>query len=437
MAFSLRGVHTPHRKNTANMTAVKMDPPNTVTLPVSMHIGKPATVVVKPGDKVFVGTLIAKEDGFVSSPVYSSVSGTVTKISDILVSSGQNVPAVIIDSDGEMQLDPEIAPPVISSKEEFVEAVKKSGIVGLGGAGFPTFVKLNTTAPIEELLINGAECEPYITSDSVTMTDRTEDIAEGIAALKKYLEPKKIVIGIEKNKPSAIKAMQKLSKETGDFTVKVLPSIYPQGGEKVLTYHVTGKQIPEGKLPIDVGCVVINSTTVATIGAYLKTGIPLVSKCITVDGSAVKTPMNVIAPIGTALSDVFEFCGGFSEEPKKIIYGGPMMGISVPSADVPVLKNTNAILAFNAKDAILPEASACISCGSCANNCPFGINPPLIEKAVRNNDVEDLEKLGTNLCMECGCCSYVCPAKRPLVQNNKLAKGVLKEYLKKKEEEKQ
>ena len=220
--------------------------------------------------------------------------------------------------------------------------------------------------------------------------------------------------------------MQALAERDSAIEVKVLPSIYPQGGEKVLVYHTTGKVIPAGKLPIDVGCVVCNSTTMATIGQFLKTGMPLVEKCITVDGSAVKEPKNVIAPIGTSLKDVFEFCGGFTAEPEKVLYGGPMMGISVPDLDAPVLKNTNAVLALNAKDAKAPKTTACIKCGSCANHCPMGINPVTIAKALRHEDWETLEEAGTMLCMECGCCAFVCPAKRPIVQNNKLAKAALR-----------
>ena len=195
-----------------------------------------------------------------------------------------------------------------------------------------------------------------------------------------------------------------------------------------MVYNTTGRVIPMGKLPIDAGCVVCNSTTVASIGKYLKTGMPLVEKCVTVDGGAVKNPQNVIVPIGTSLKDIFEFCGGFKTEPKKVLYGGPMMGISVPSLDMPVLKNTNAVLAFDEKEATPPKTTACIKCGACINNCPFGIDPPAIAKALKTGDYAAMEKAGAELCMECGCCSFVCPAKRPIVQNNKLAKAALKDY---------
>ncbi len=431
MAFKLKGIHVPHSKNTANSSPKRMTEIKTVTLPTVMHIGAPAVPVVKSGDKVFVGTLVAEQSGFVSSPVYSSVSGTVKSVADILLSNGSKAPAIIIESDGEMQPDPEITVPKVECLEDLSNALKKSGIVGLGGAGFPTYVKFGTAEKplnIEQLVINGAECEPYITSDSVTMVENKDDIVFALDMLTKYFGIKNVVIGIEKNKPEAIKSMQSIKLPNAEVTVKVLPSVYPQGGEKVLVYNTTGKVIPMGKLPIDVGCVVCNSTTVATIGKYLKTGMPLIEKCVTVDGGAVNNPQNVIVPIGTPLREVFEFCGGFKSEPKKVLYGGPMMGISVPNLDVPIIKNTNAILAFDEKQATPQKTTACIKCGSCANNCPFGINPVSISKALKENDCEAMVEAGIELCMECGCCSFVCPAKRPIVQNNKLAKAALREY---------
>ncbi len=427
MAFSLHGVHLPHRKNTANCPAVALPAPATVTLPMGMHIGAPAKPVVKAGDRVFVGTLIAEPGGFVSAPVHSSVSGTVKAIVPLLQSNGQKVPAVVIESDGANTPDPTLAPPAVHSGEELVDAIAKSGVVGLGGAGFPTYVKFKVDpARIEELVINGAECEPYITSDSLTMVERAEEMAYAINALKIHLGIQKVVIGIENNKKAAIAKMKELAKADPAIRVVTLPAVYPQGGEKVLVYHTTGKVIPVGKLPIDVGCIVCNCTTIASIGRYLMTGMPLVEKCITVDGSAVRQPQNVLVPIGTAMEEVFAFCGGFKEEPGKVLYGGPMMGVAVPDLSAPVMKNTNAILAFNQKDAAPKKETPCIHCGGCENHCPFGIDPGELEAAWRNNDAEAARKAGADLCMECGCCAYICPAHRPLVQYNKLAKGVLR-----------
>ncbi len=431
MAFSLHGVHVPHRKNTADKPAVRMESPKTVTLPMSMHIGAPARPIVKVGDLVKVGTLIAEAGGAVSAPIHASASGKVTKITDYLLSDGRTVPAVVIESDGEMTPDESLTPPAVDSRESFIEAVKNAGIVGLGGAGFPTHFKLNVDpAKVEHLIINGAECEPYVTSDTLTMVERSEDMKVALEALKTHLGIKSIIIGIENNKKKAIASMMQLMKDTAKgctVQVKVLPAIYPQGGEKVLIYHTTGKVVPMGKLPIDVGCVVINCTTLAAIGAYLKTGMPLVEKCVTVDGGAVKTPQNVMVPIGTAMADVFEFCGGLKSDPAKVVYGGPMMGITVPDTTAPILKNTNAILALTAKETKLPKTTACIRCGACTNTCPFGLAPAAIAKAYKNKDAAALEDLSLNACMECGCCSFVCPANRPLVQTNKLAKVFLKE----------
>ena len=405
-----------------------MPSPESVTLPVSMHIGKPARVSVKVGDEVLVGSLVAEQDGVISSPVYASVSGKVTKIADMTMTNGAHQPCVVIASDGQMTPDPAIAPPTVNSREELIEAIRKSGIVGLGGAGFPTYVKFNADPSlVEALVINGAECEPYITSDTVTMVNRVDDIETALRAIKKFIGIPRVIIGIEKNKPKAIDAMRELAGRLEGVEVKVLPSLYPQGGEKVLVYHTLGKIIPMGKLPLDVGCIVANVTTIATIGCYLKTGMPLVEKCVTVDGGAVAEPKNVIVPIGTSMADVFAFCGGFKHEPAKLLYGGPMMGIAVNDPSAPILKNTNAILALKKKEAKLPKTTACIRCGACTNHCPFGLNPSELARAYEFKDAALLDELKVNLCMECGCCSFVCPANRPLVQSNKLGKVLVRE----------
>ena len=431
----LHGIHLPHRKNTADMPAVRMPAPPCVTIPMAMHIGAPAKPVVKVGDEVKVGSLIGEAGGFVSSPVHSSVSGKVTAVAPLWASNGSEVIAVTIQSDGEMTEDESIAPPEVSDFESFIAAVRASGAVGLGGAGFPTAVKLGVKdlSVIEEVIINGAECEPYITSDTRTMIDNAEYVKKGIELLRKYLGVKKFILGIEQNKPTAIREMKKL--EGDGIFVKVLPSIYPQGGEKVLIYNCTGKVVPEGKLPIDVGSIVINVTTLAFIAKYIETGMPLVSKTLTVDGGAVKEPKNVIVPVGTPLEAVFEFCGGFVSEPAKVLYGGPMMGISVKSLSSPVLKNNNAILAFNEKEAHLPEPTACIRCGRCVRACPLSLMPLEFARGYALRDYDLLEKRKVNLCMECGCCSFVCPAHRPLVENNKLAKAALRKHLDKKKGE--
>ena len=429
----LGGVLVKHCKNTANIVPERIAVPKAVYIPMSMHIGAYARIVVKPGDTVKVGTLIGESGAGLSSPVYSSVSGTVKKIDEIVTIAGNHVPTVVIESDGEQTFDESITPFSVNTKEEFIESLNKSGIVGLGGAGFPTPIKLNAdNSKVDTLVINGAECEPYITSDTRTMIDRADEVAEGISLVCKFLEINNVIIGIEKNKPQCIEAMRKATAQMPYVKVKPLPSVYPQGGEKVLAYHLTGRIVPQGKLPLDVGLIVMNCTTAATIAHFIKTGIPLVEKCVTVDGSAVNNPKNLIVPIGTPAGDLIEYCGGFKEPPKKILYGGPMMGIAMVDMAPPILKQTNAVIFMGEKEATPPPVTPCIKCGACLNACPFSLDPIAISKAFKADDAETLEKLKVDICMECGCCSYVCPAKRNIVQRNKMAKTVLREYQKKK-----
>jgi electron transport complex protein RnfC len=405
-----------------------MPVPAVITVPMSMNIGAPAKPVVKAGDTVKVGQMIAEAGGFMSAPIYSGVSGKVKKLDEILGSNGRFDTIIVIESDGEQALYEGIAPPVVTDQKSFVEAVRSCGVVGLGGAGFPTSVKLNVEPDrVHAIVINGAECEPYITSDTRTMIDDADSVIEGAQLLQKFYSADRVIIGIEDNKPQCIKKMQEAGKSVPGFEVAALPALYPQGGEKVLIYNTTGLIVPEGKLPIDVGAIVINCTTLAVIAKYIKTGMPLVEKVITVDGSAVKDPKNVIVPVGTSMKDVLDFVG-LKAEPKKVLYGGPMMGISVPNLDAPVMKNTNAVLAFDAKDAADPVTTACIRCGRCVAHCPLNLMPAAIETAYHNNNPEMLKKLKVNLCMECGCCSYGCPARRPLVQVNKLSKAMLNKY---------
>ena len=433
--MKLHGIKVPHKKNTANCVPVRLSVPGTVRIPMSMHIGKPAKVAVKRGDTVKVGQLIGEADGFISAPVHSSVSGTVAKIEEMTLSNGAKGQCVVIDTDGEQAVFEGVKPPEVHDLDSFTEAVRQSGAVGLGGAGFPTFVKLSVKdlSKLDAVVINAAECEPYITSDTRTMLDKSDDIMRGIEAVKKYLHPNRFIIGIEKNKPEAIKKMQELASQSEGVEVKVLPSSYPQGGEKVLVFNTVGKIIPKGGLPLDVGVIVINVTTLAFIGNYLKTGMPLVNKCVTVDGSAVKEPKNVIAPIGMSIADVLEQSGGTKSEVAKALYGGPMMGLAVPSLDLPILKNTNAITAMDIKEATPPKTTPCIRCGACLNHCPLRLDPREIARAYKLGSVEDLQTLHVDLCMECGCCSYICPAHRPLVQTNKLAKALLRVNQAKKE----
>ena len=430
MASYLHGVHVPHRKKTRHKPVLRMEIPQTITIPMAMHIGAPASPIVKIGDEVKVGQKIAEAGGFVSVPIFSGVSGKVTKMKEYLNHDGKKVPAIVIESDGLQTVADTVAPPTVTNRDELLAALKESGIVGLGGAGFPTHVKFAVEPErIHYLIINGAECEPYVTSDTMTMMERSEDMGYALRVICSILGIQKVIIGIENNKKRAAVAMRNMAASITEaqVSVKMLPSVYPQGGEKVLIYHTVGRVVPEGKLPIDVGCIVINCTTLASIGAYLKTGMPLVEKCVTVDGGAVANPQNVLAPVGTAIADLFAACGGLTCDPAKIIYGGPMMGVTVPDATEPVMTNTNAVMALTAKEAWLPKTTACIRCGSCTNHCPFGLAPMAISHAYKVGDVDALKALNVETCMLCGCCSFVCPANRPLVQRNKLSKDLLKE----------
>ena len=417
------------------MPPVRMSEVSEVLLPVAQHIGAPARVVVSVGDEVKIGDLIAEEQGAVSSPVYASVSGKVKAVEQYMRSDGRRVDAVRIVSDGQMTVSEGITPPVVEDLDGLIEAVRRSGAVGLGGAGFPTSAKLDALrrGMIDTVVINGAECEPYITSDTRTMLDEGEWIYRGIALLETYCSDiKKYILGIEKNKPTCVKNMKKLFERNPKVEVKALPSLYPQGAEKVLLYNTTGRVVPEGKLPSDVKALIVNVTTLAFVAKYVATGMPLVERCITLDGDAVKDPKNIIAPIGVSIRDLIEFGGGLNTEAGKVLFGGPMMGNAACSLDEPVIKTTGAITVFSRKTSYAEEETACIHCGRCVEACPIGLNPTEYSKAIDLENKEDrigrLEKYKVMLCIECGCCSYVCPANRPLVQNNRLAKGEVREH---------
>lgn len=428
--FHLRGVRLKHCKHTAGMVPERLPTPSVITVPMSMHIGTPAVPAVKAGETVKVGQLIGRAASGLSSPVYSGVSGTLKKWEETIAVNGAHIQNAVIETDGLQTISEEVSPPVVTNREEFLEAVRQSGIVGLGGAGFPTMVKLGAdVGAADTLVVNGAECEPYITSDTRTMIDRADSVAEGIRLVMRYLSVEHAVVGIENNKPECIVSMRKALASVPGAEVRALPALYPQGGEKVLVYHTLGRVIREGELPLSCGVIVMNCTTLACIADYIRTGMPLVEKCVTVDGDAVVNPKNVIVPIGTRVMDLIDFCGGFSQMPRKILSGGPMMGVALADLSMPILKQTNAILAFGREEATPPPVTSCIRCGRCTENCPFGLSPVAIAKAYEAGDGKALAQLKVNLCMECGCCSYVCPAKRNLVQQNKLAKTVLKNYV--------
>ena len=428
---SLNGVKVPHSKNTAEMETVKMPVPDKVVIPMKQHMGRECTPTVKLTDLVKVGQIIGDTDAFIGAPIHSSVSGKVTKIDEIIGTDGNLIKAMEITIDKLQEIDESVKVPEVTDLQSFAAAIRASGLVGLGGAVFPTHVKLmpKNLDEVTTLLVNGAECEPYITADNRAMLEDTDDIVEGIKLVKKYMNLSTVIIGIEDNKPQAIAKLQAAVADIGGASVKALKAQYPQGGEKVLIYECTGKIVPEGKLPSDVGCVVMNVSSIAFVAKYMRTGMPLITKRLTVDGDAIAEPKNVEVAIGTSFSDVIDFCGGFKTEPKKIIMGGPMMGFAVPTINYPVLKNNNAILAFSAAKAAEAEKpeTPCIRCARCVNACPFSLMPAAIEKAYKAGNVDALKALKVNLCMECGCCAYVCPAKRNLVSVNRLAKKMIVE----------
>ena len=423
--------HVPHCKNTKDSQPVYFYP-SEILLSTVQHIGAPATVCVAVGDTIKVGDKIAEANGFVSSPVFSGISGTVKKIEDLLRPDGKKVPAVRIESDG-LMTKKEVTPPVINSLDDLINAVRESGVVGLGGAGFPTAVKIAAakSGAIDTLILNGAECEPYITSDTYTMMYSSDKIRAGVDTILKYIPSiNRVIIGIEDNKPECISKMAEAFSDISFAEVKSLPSLYPQGAEKILIHNTTGIVVEEGKLPTDHGILVMNVTSVKELQKYFETGMPLVERTLTVDGSSVDEPKNITAPIGTPIGTLLEFAGVDKNKIGKVLLGGPMMGVSICSLDEPILKNTNALTVLTEKDAKYIKHTACIHCGKCINACPMGLNPTLFAKTLKVQDKDErVSRLNDGkilLCMECGCCSFVCPARRPLVQNNRLAKGEVK-----------
>lgn len=430
---TMKGAKIGHFKNTENCPSTAMPLPKEVCISMSQHMGPPCSPTVKKGDEVKVGTLIGDSTAFLSAPIHSSVSGKVTNITELVTANGMRTQAVMIETDGEQTVDENVKPPVIKNHEDFVKAIRASGLVGLGGAGFPTHIKLNpkNISEVDTLVVNAAECEPYITSDYRTIMERSDDVLAGIAAIKKYVGLSQVKIAVESNKPQAIELLRRLTQDDSSIEVCSLKAIYPKGAEKVAVFETTGRIIKEGMLPSDAGVIVNNITSTAFVGQYLRTGMPLISKCLTVDGSAIKEPKNVVAPIGTHFSDVVEFCGGYSKTPKMLMMGGPMMGILLFDDAYPVLKNNNALLAFDESLSKREPEQPCIRCGRCMHACPYHLMPRQIEIASQNDDLEKLDKLKVMLCMECGSCSYVCPAKRDLTFSNKMAKQKLRAAAKK------
>ena len=430
-ARHLPSIDAGHYKNTAGSATEIMPVPDIVKISMSQHIGAPCQPLVAKGDTVKVGQKIGDVDAFVSAPIHSSVSGTVTGIETQRNAMGGTDTLVVIETDKKQEMDPAIKVPEVNDLAGFVQAVRDSGLVGLGGASFPTHIKYNpqNIDEVDTLIVNGAECEPFITSDHRTMLEDTQDIIDGMKLIMQYIGLKEGYIGIENNKQDAIDKLNNMFKEQGLDNMHTFPlqARYPKGAERVLVYEITGKTMDAGVLPAQLGVILSNVTSVAFVGKYFRTGIPLVEKRMTVDGSAVNTPKNIIAPIGSPIADIIQFCGGYKVEPKKILMGGPMMGRAIPSDAMPIVKNNNAILAFGEEQAWIPEETACINCGRCHQACPFGLLPTAYADAYLAKDAEKLNYLKVMQCMECGSCSFVCPARRPLVFMNKLGKALVKE----------
>ncbi len=427
------GAAVPHRKNTAQLQTAVLPCPDQVTIPMQQHVGAPCKPLVKVGDTVDVGQKIGDSDAYVSAPIHASISGKVTAITQVTLPGGQRTDAVVIQSDGEMRVSPDVKPPKVDSAESLCSALRESGLVGLGGAGFPAHVKLNVPKGkrIDTLIINAAECEPYITADNREAIENAQSVLEGVYIIRDLLHIDRVIIAVENNKPDVIETLTRIAdnpERDPDDNVRVLPlrARYPQGAEKVLVKSCTDRVIPLGKLPADVGCIVMNITSAAFVADYLRTGMPLVKKRVTVDGSAIQHPQNVLVPVGTKISDLVAFCGGWKAEPAKLLMGGPMMGLALTGDDLPILKQNNGLLAFAEGDAVLPEPTACIRCGRCVAGCPMDLMPTQLEKYAELGDVDALNRYGVMCCMECGTCAYNCPANRPLVQAIRMGKALVK-----------
>ncbi|HWR62524.1 MAG TPA: electron transport complex subunit RsxC [Clostridia bacterium] len=422
------GTHPPHsKKATESLSIERANEPKAVVIPMQQHIGAPCEPIVQVGDEVKVGQKIGEAKGFVSSPVHSSVSGKVVAVEPRLYSGGMAVPCVVIESDLQNTVSPEIASKGDLSglsAEDVKNIIKEAGIVGMGGATFPTHVKLAPPPDkkVDTVILNGAECEPYLTSDHRLMLEYPEDVVFGLQALMKALGVKQGYIGIETNKPDAVEKIYEAAKGIEGIEVVALKTKYPQGAEKQLIYACTKREVPSGGLPADAGVVVNNVGTAAAVAKAIKTGIPLIERIVTITGQGVNSPKNLIVKIGTSFREVIEQCGGLKGKTGKVIAGGPMMGITQFSLDIPVIKGTSGILVLSEEEARMPEPSNCIRCGKCVEVCPINLMPVNISTCSLANKHEQAEALNAMDCIECGSCSFVCPAKRPLVDSIRVSK---------------
>lgn len=408
------------------MAIIPMPIPEKVYIPMSQSIGAPCQPLVAKGDHVKLGQLIANTEAPMSAPIHSSVSGDVEAIEQFMTQNGRVDTNIIIKTDGKQEIAETVVPPEINSREDFLKAVRDSGLVGLGGASFPMSIKYNVPdGSADYLILNGAECEPYITVDHAAMLAYGKQMIAGMRTTMKWLGIKHGIIGVEGNKPDAIEQFRALLSGSDDIEVKELRQTYPQGAERVIIYECTGRKCAAGMLPINVGCIVSNVVSMLKLEQYLETGMPLVSKFLTVDGNAVVKPQNVEVPIGTMINEIIEFCGGTKGEVKKILLGGPMMGRAIPRDDFAILKSNNAILVFDELLATRPEETACINCGRCVSACPMNLMPARLSRAYKDKNVDLLREYNVMTCMDCGCCSYVCPARKQLNFEFRMAKGLV------------
>jgi electron transport complex protein RnfC len=409
--------------------------PAVVVIPMSQHIGAPCKPCVAVGDRVLLGQLIGEPGGFVSSPIHASVSGKVIAVEPRPHVNGTNVLSVVIENDGKDELDPSVQPKGTLdslSPDEIKKIILEAGIAGMGGAAFPAHVKyaIKPDQKVDYLILNGAECEPFLTSDHRMMLEHSEKIALGAALLKKAAGAPVCIIGIENNKPDAIKAMKEAVEGYEGISVAELQTKYPQGGEKQLINAVTGREVPRGGLPIAAGCIVSNVSTAAAVADAVTTGMPLVRRAVTVTGS-VRKPSNLVVPCGTLYTDLFEACGGYEGEVAKIISGGPMMGLAVADPAIPTTKGTSGITVFSTKDYKPVVEANCIRCGRCVDVCPVGLEPYALNAAALRSNVDVLQEKDALSCINCGCCTYVCPAKRDLAQSIALGKKIIAKATKK------
>jgi len=427
------GVHPPELKQlTAHLKIRRLPYPKEIVLPLSQHTGKPAKPIVRVGDRVERGDLIAEADGWVSSPVHASASGTITEIGLSPHPDGTFKPAlrIAVEPFSAQIPRPRLIPDWRGlDRDGLLHAVQHAGVVGLGGAAFPTHVKLKPPAdkPIEMILVNGCECEPYLTTDHRSMVEYPERVHLGIRIMMKILGVRRTVIGVERNKPDAIEALERTKPADIDVTILPLTVKYPQGAEKMLIEAVTGREVPSGKLPLDVGIVVQNAASVATIAEVFDTGLPLVERIVTVTGLGIRKPANLIVPVGTKLRDLIEACGGMTDDAREIVFGGPMMGASQANLDTPLTKGTTGVLVLAAHECKAQESYPCIRCGHCLDACPVFLNPQHLGKLAGAERYDEMLAHHLNDCMLCGCCSYVCPSNIPLSQKFAAAKVAIRQ----------